>query len=158
MPLIVLLALLGAAALAAAPASAAPSLTGAPGRVSVTYDDSRRTDESFGALAAAPDGSVFAAGAGGRARRLSITAFAPGGSLVRAFGDGGGVRAPVDVRGGDALLRAADGTLVALGQLPSDDGSTQGQPAAVRVSAAGVFDSTYGGDGVAAVPGFRQGG
>jgi uncharacterized delta-60 repeat protein len=151
-PLLVLLLLLPASA------AAAPRHTAAAGRVAVTYDGTRQLREEFGALAAAPDGTVFAAGATGRGLpgRLAITAFNTDGSFSRGFGTGGGSIAPFDVNGGDALLRAADGTLIAVGRRLPGDGSSLGPPAAVRVSASGVFDRGYGGDGVAEVPGITQ--
>jgi uncharacterized delta-60 repeat protein len=153
-----LLALIALLPLLPASAEAAPRHTAAPGRIAVTYDSKRMLREEFGALAAAPDGTVFAAGATGRGlpRRLAITAFDADGSFARGFGTGGGSIAPVDVHGGDVLLRAADGTLTAIGRLLPGDGSSLGPPGAVRVSANGAFDRSYGGDGVAEVPGISQ--
>jgi len=151
-PLLALLLLLPASAVAA------PRHTAAPGRIAVTYDVKRPLFEQFGALAAAPDGTVFAAGSAGRGLpgRLAITAFRADGSFARGFGRGGGTVAPVRVHGGDAIVRAADGSLIAIGRRLTGDGSSIGPPAAVRVSAAGAFDRGYGGDGVGDVPGISQ--
>jgi uncharacterized delta-60 repeat protein len=153
-----LLALIALLLLLPASAAAAPRHTAAPGRIAVTYDGKRMLREEFGALAAAPDGTVFAAGATRRGLpgRLAITAFNADGSFARGFGTGGGSIAPVDVHGGDVLLRAGDGTLIAIGRLLPGDGSSLGPPGAVRVSANGAFDRGYGGDGVAEVPGIDQ--
>jgi uncharacterized delta-60 repeat protein len=150
--------LLALAALAALPAAAPadPRLTAAPGRVTVTYDASRPLLERFDSVALAPGGALYAAGPTGRTQRLAITALRADGGLDRTFGDGGGVIVPRDVREGDALLRAADGTLTAVGRRPAGDGSSLGPPAAVRLRAGGCLVAGYGGDGVADVPGIAQ--
>ncbi len=136
--------ILFAALLVPAAAEAAPRVTAAPGRLAVTYDAQHRTGESFGALAVAPDGTVLAGGGAGLSRRLAVTAIAPDGRLDRRFGAGGGARSPFAVRETDALVRAGDGTLYAVGRLPTNDGSTLGRPAVVRLTAAGTFDRAYG--------------
>ena len=126
-----------------AAADAAPRVTAAPGRLAVTYDSDSRTRESFGALAVAPDGTVFAGGAAGTSRRLAITAFGSDGRALRGFGG----RAPFAVREADALVRAADGSLFAVGRRDS------GAPAVVRAGADGSFDRAYG---LRPVPGLTQ--
>jgi uncharacterized delta-60 repeat protein len=133
-----------------AAATAAPRVTAAPGRVSVTFDESRRLQERIGALVAAPDGSVLAAGSTRSSNRLAIMTLRANGSLGRS------AVAPFDVREGDALVRAADGTLIAVGRLPSANGSSLGAPAAVRVRPDGSFDASYGGDGRGEVPGVSR--
>ena len=145
LPIAVVLLLLAPAA-----AVGAPLLTSSGGRLAVTYDADHRTRESFGALAVAPDGTVFAGGGAGLSRRLTVTAFAPDGRPVRGFGSGGGARAPFAVRETDAMVRTADGTLYAVGRLPADEPATSGPPAVVRLDARGAFDRAYG---LRAVPG-----
>jgi uncharacterized delta-60 repeat protein len=135
--------LLLAALFLPAAADAAPRVTAAPGRLAVTYDADSRTHEQFGALAVGPDGTVFAGGAAGTSRRLAITAFGPDGRVVRGFGG----RAPFVVREADALVRAADGSLFAVGRL------SEGAPGIVRLDADGTFDRAYG---VRPVPGLSQ--
>jgi uncharacterized delta-60 repeat protein len=149
MPRIAVATLIGLALFPAA-ATAAPRVSAAPGRVAVTFDGSRRLQERIGALVAGADGTVIAAGSTRPSNRLAVMRWRANGSLVRSS------VSPFDVREGDALVQAGDGTLIAVGRLPSADGSSLGAPAAVRVRPDGSFDASYGGDGRAAVPGVSQ--
>jgi hypothetical protein len=149
-------ALLACTAATATGVAAAPRVAAAPGRIAVTFDESREMREHIGALVPRPDGSLLAVGATGRSARLAVMAFRPDGSLDAGFGAGGGAIAPFAVHEGVALLPSADGSLIAVGGQPSTDGSSQGAPAAVRVLPGGRFDPAYGGDGVGEVPGIVQ--
>ena len=95
----------------------------------------------------APDGSIFGAGSLqlGTASNFAIVKVTPQGNLDSGFGSGG--KSNADLGGddrGEALALQADGRVVVVGSSTSGGASVFGL---VRVTAGGIFDNSFDGDG-----------
>jgi uncharacterized delta-60 repeat protein len=151
-----LIAVLGAlCAPAGASAASAPGL--------VTFPVPAHAGAAFGeapglggvyALAALPGGNSLAAGLDQEGKHLAVAELLPDGSLDPAFGDGG-VAIP-SLPGGlritpAAVLPEASGLLVIVGVSASG-------LSAVRLTAAGALDTSFGVHGIATIPKWTEGG